>query len=196
MSVRNAQKTTFRVNRSSRADFGNLGLKCRQIRVFNGTLRPGANECGGRPLLHEHEVAVQTATQPGNCSASPPPGTYRSGAREHCLFRFQVIVYVRFHVCLRLSWTSTLLAVGITPTTTAGFSKGSPRFTDGIYREACLFLTVPPSRRGATELTIKPCPLAARTCCTFRPTTFSSFCYLPAVQFSYSLVVFVFLFII
>ena len=76
----------------------------------------------------EHEVAVQTATQPGNCS--PPPGTYRSGAIEHCLLRFQA--HVRFHVCLRLSWpstsvnTSTLLAVGITPTTTAGFSKGLP----------------------------------------------------------------------
>ena len=28
--------------------------------------------------------------------------------------------------CLRLSWTSTLLALGITPTTTAGFSKGLP----------------------------------------------------------------------
>ena len=72
--------------------------------------------------LHEHEVAVQTATQPGNCS--PPPGTYRSGAIEYCRLRFQV--YLRFHVCLRLSWTSTLLAVGITPTTTAGFSKGLP----------------------------------------------------------------------
>ena len=60
----------------------------------------------GRPLLHEHEIAVQTTTtQPGNCS--PPPGTYRSGAIECCLFRFQV--------CLRLSWTSTPLAVGITP---------------------------------------------------------------------------------
>ena len=80
-----------------------------------------------RPLLHEHEVAVQTATQPGNCS--PPPGTYRSGAIEYCLLRFQV--YIRFHVCLRLSWTSTfyLLAVGITPTTTAGFSKGLPAFS-------------------------------------------------------------------
>ena len=37
-----------------------------------------ANKCGGRPLLHEHEVAVQLTTQPGSCS--PPPGTYRSGA--------------------------------------------------------------------------------------------------------------------
>ena len=80
---------------------------------------------GGAPsvqLLHEHEVAVQTAPQPGNCSL--PPGTYRSRAIEYCLLRFQV--HVRFHVCLRLSWTSTLLAVGITPTTTAGFSKGLP----------------------------------------------------------------------
>ena len=77
---------------------------------------------GGRPLLHEHEVAVQTATQPGNCS--PPLGAYRSGAIEHCLLRFQA--HMRFHVCLRPSWTSTLLAVGITPTTTAGFSKGLP----------------------------------------------------------------------
>ena len=25
----------------------------------------GANECGGRPLLREHEVAVQTTNQPG-----------------------------------------------------------------------------------------------------------------------------------
>ena len=32
----------------------------------------------------------------------------------------------RFQACLRLSWTSTLLAVGITPTTTAGFSKSLP----------------------------------------------------------------------
>ena len=58
-----------------------------------------------------------------------------------------------FRVCLQLSWTSTLLAVGITPPTTAGvlstttentgFSKWSPRFTDGIYREAGLFLTTP-----------------------------------------------------
>ena len=43
---------------------------------------------GGRPLLHEHEAAVQTTTQPGSCL--PPPGTCRSGAMEHCLFRFQV----------------------------------------------------------------------------------------------------------
>ena len=33
---------------------------------------------GSRPLLHEHEVAVQLTTQPGSCS--PPPGTHRSGA--------------------------------------------------------------------------------------------------------------------
>ena len=73
-------------------------------------------------MLKRYEyVAVQTATQPGNCS--PPPGTYRSGAIEYCLLRLQV--HMRFHVCLRLSWTSNLLAVGfmITPTTTAGFSK-------------------------------------------------------------------------
>ena len=38
--------------------------------------------------------------------------------------RFQV--HMHFHVCLRLSWTSALLAGGITPTTTAGFSKGLP----------------------------------------------------------------------
>ena len=61
--------------------------------------------------------------------------------------------------------------------------KRSPRFTDGIYREAGLFLTTPLTtfssvRRGAAELIIKPCPLAARMCCSFRPTTFSS------VQFS------------
>ena len=35
-----------------------------------------------------------------------------------------------------------------------------------------------PSRRRAIELIVKPCPLAARICCTFRPTSFSS------VQFS------------
>ena len=46
-------------------------------------------------------------------------------------------------------------------------------FTDGIYREAGSFLTTP-SRRGATELIIKPCRLAARICCTFSPTSFSS----------------------
>ena len=30
------------------------------------------------------------------------------------------------------------------------------------------------TRRGATELITKPCPLAARICCTLRPTSFSS----------------------
>ena len=79
-----------------------------------------ANECGGRPLLHEHEVAVQTTTQPGNCS--PPPGTYRSGAIEHPPHRFQVY--------LRLSWTSTLLAVGTSDWHYSNdhgcFSKGLP----------------------------------------------------------------------
>ena len=54
--------------------------------------------------------------------------------------------------------------------------KRSPRFTEGICREAHLFLTTP--RRGATALIVEPCPLAARTCCAFRPTSFSS------VQFS------------
>ena len=39
----------------------------------------------------------------------------------------------------------------------------------------------PPSRRGATELIIKPCPQAARTCCTFRPTSFSSVQFMPSV---------------
>ena len=53
-------------------------------------------------------------------------------ATEHCIFRFQV--------CLRLSWTSTLLAVGITPTTTARLFKRYPRFTNEIYREAGSFL--------------------------------------------------------
>ena len=160
-------------------------------------------------------------------------------------FRFQVCA--RFHAWLRLSWTSALLAVGITPTTMAGFSKRSPRFTDGIYQVDGLFLTtpftegcdgvnvnyqtLPPGRSntrlehavllvplrsvqfssvqlmhlGSTFLSrlrlmlvgvtfgldfighhfifldhyvqssiIKPCPLAARTCCAFRPTSFSS----------------------
>ena len=41
------------------------------------------------------------------------------------------------------SWTSTLLAAGITPTTTAGLSKRSPRFTNRIYWEAGLFLRTP-----------------------------------------------------
>ena len=58
----------------------------------------------------------------------------------------------------RLSWTSTLLAVGITPTTTAGFSKWSPRFTDGIYREAGLFLTTPFTKGcdGVNNQTLPP----------------------------------------
>ena len=51
--------------------------------------------------------------------------------------------------------------------------KRSPRFTDEIYWEAGLFLRAP-FTRGATELIIKPCPLAARICCTFSPTSFSS----------------------
>ena len=41
-----------------------------------------------------------------------------------------------------------------------------------------VYASIDHSRRGAAELIIKPCPLAARICCTFIPTTFSS------VQFS------------
>ncbi len=47
--------------------------------------------------------------------------------------------------------------------------KRSPRFTDGIYREAGLFLRTPFTRRGATELIIKPCPLATQLTCTLDP---------------------------
>ena len=37
-----------------------------------------------------------------------------------------------------------------------------------------VYASIDHSRRGAAELIIKPCPLAARICCTFSPTTFSS----------------------
>ena len=33
---------------------------------FSTILYRGVNKCGGRPLLHEHEVAVQSTNQPGN----------------------------------------------------------------------------------------------------------------------------------
>ena len=67
-----------------------------------------------------------------------------------------------FRACLRLltrlSWTSALLAVGITPTTTAGFSKGLPalstEFTGGPVH-----FRGRPSRRAATELISTPWPL-------------------------------------
>ena len=52
----------------------------------------------------------------------------------------------------------------------------SPCFTNGIYWEAGSFL-----RRGATEVIAKPAPLAAQTCCAFRPTSL--------VQFSDSILV-------
>ena len=42
---------------------------------------------------------------------------------------------------------------------------------------ACIYFRGPPSRRGATELIIKPFPLATQLCCTFRPTSFSFFGY-------------------
>ena len=105
---------------------------------------------------------MQTTTQHGNCS--PPPGTHCSGATERSPFRFQA--------CLRLSWTSALLAVGITSTTTAGFS-GLPALPTEFTGRPVHF-GGPPSRRSATELIIKPCPLAPRTCCIFSPTSFSS----------------------
>ena len=56
------------------------------------------------------------------------------------------------------------------------FQKRS-RFANGIYWEAVFFFFFfleDPSQRGATEFIIKPCPLAARTSYTFRPTSFSS----------------------
>ena len=72
------------------------------------------------------KVAVQTTTQPGNCS--PPPGTYRSGTIEHCPIRFQVCL--RLHVAgLVLFWQLWWYH-----TNDHGWlSKRSPRFTNGIY---------------------------------------------------------------
>ena len=120
--------------------------------------------------------SVVSINQPGNCS--PPPGTYRSGAIEHCPFSLG-----SKYVC-GYSWTSTLLAVGITPTTTAGFFKRSPRFTNGFTgrsvisadregRDGVNDQTLPPGRSKYAVLLdslIKPCPLAAQISCTFRPT--------------------------
>ena len=45
----------------------------------------------GMGFAAEHEVAVQTTNQPGNCS--PPPGTYRSGAMISLLLGFKHACY-------------------------------------------------------------------------------------------------------
>ena len=62
--------------------------------------------------------------------------------------------------------------------------KRYPRFTDGIYWEAGLFLTTP-FTEGCEGVSYQTLPLAARICCTFSPTTFSSVLvvvYLPSVS--------------
>ena len=71
------------------------------------------------------------------------------------------------------SWTSTLLAVDLTPTTTAGFSKGLPALPRNLLGGRFIFED-PLHGEVATELIIKPCPLAAEISCTFSPTSFSS----------------------
>ena len=47
-------------------------------------------------------------------------------------------------------------------------------FTDEIYQEAGSFLMTP-FTEGCEGVIIKPCPLAARTCCALSPTAFSQF---------------------
>ena len=111
---------------------------------------------------------MQTTTQPGKCS--PPPGTYRTGAMECPPFRFQV--------CLRLSWTSTLLlAVGITPTTTAGFPKGLPALSWNLW-EASFLLRTPFTEGcdGVNDHTLPPgrSNMLYGMVCTFSTTSFSS----------------------
>ena len=67
-----------------------------------------------------------------------------------------------------------LLAVGISPTTTAGFFKRSPRFMNGIYWEAGLFLRTP-FTEGCDGVNYQTLPPAA---CTFSTTRLR-----PHVQF-------------
>ena len=70
--------------------------------------------------MHVHEVAVQTTTQV-NLATVQPRLARTSGAIEYGLFRFQRASMS----AAKLDYPgSTLLAVGITPTATAGFSKG------------------------------------------------------------------------
>ena len=45
-----------------------------------------------------------------------------------------------------------------------------------------VYASIDHSRRGAAELIIKPCLLAARICCTFSPTTFSSVQFMPLTR--------------
>ena len=78
--------------------------------------------------LPYHAILYQTTTQPGN--RSPPPGTVARTALQ----RSSSLLLGSKYVC-GYSWTSTILAVGITPTIDHGwFFKRSPRFcTNGIY---------------------------------------------------------------
>ena len=68
-------------------------------------------------------------------------------------------MHARFHACLRLSWTSTRLAVGITPTTTAGFSKalGLPALLTEFTRRL-VHLTTPFTEGcdGVNDQTLPP----------------------------------------
>ena len=70
-------------------------------------------KCGGRPLLHEHEVAVQTTAQPGNCS--PPPGTYRAGAIISNLLGCTPAIQGTWHVLpiISMAWYGGMVEGGI-----------------------------------------------------------------------------------
>ena len=109
---------------------------------------------------HEHEVAVQTTPQPGNCS--PPPGTYRSGAIEYCLFRFQVChSSVLFSsVTLRLSWPGPFWRLASHQRPRLAFQKVPP-----LYRPNLLggrFISEDPLHGGVRRSnyqTLPPWPL-------------------------------------
>ena len=108
-------------------DFSLFAKSCQLPEFATPTSRAGI------PIWRRQEHAK--ICRSGNARFSRHVPQPCSGATEHCLFGFQV--HMRFHACLRLSWTSALLAVGITPTTTAGFSKGLPtsptEFTGGWF---------------------------------------------------------------
>ena len=89
-----------------------------------------------------------------NDEASPPGRHQEQAPKQRCTFSPTAFSSVQ-----RLSWTSALLAVGITPTTTAGFSKGLPALltelpggwfiSDDPFTEGCEGVnhqTLPPSR--------------------------------------------------
>ena len=82
-------------------------------------------------------------------------------------FRFQACLQLHGMVVHVHSWTSALLAVSITPTITAALSKGLPALPTKFAERP--FISVDPLHGGVrrSQLSFKPCPLAAQMSCTF-----------------------------